>query len=318
VTGFLCAIPIISSLLSACLPPPPFAVGYVEGEYILVAPIETAQVVSIAVKRGGRFSADQPLVRLEQQDSEIAVLQARATLAQAQSQLSDLLVGKRPEEIAVIQATLDSAQAVAADAGRTLGRQADLVRRGATPQATYDAAATALKQAEANVAQMQADLAVAKLPARPEAIKASQASVAQAKASLENAVWRLGQRTLSVPKAGVVSDIIRNPGEVAGPQAPVISVLPDGAVKVRVFVPEQALSAISPGTILSVHCDGCGAAMTATVSYVATDPEFTPPVIYSLENRQKLVYMVEAVPDQAATALRPGQIVDVDISGAAR
>jgi HlyD family secretion protein len=290
----------------------------VEGEYVLVAPIETAHIISVTVKRGDRFSAHQPLVILEKRDSEIAVLEAKAALAHVQSQFADLLIGERPEEIAVIQASLDFAQAKAIDARRTLGRQADLLRRRATPRAAYDTAATAVSQAEATVAQTQAVLAVANLPARPEAIKAAEASVEQAKAILGNAEWRLSQRTLSVPEAGIVSDIIRHPGEVASPQEPVISVLPDEAVKVRIFVPEKSLSAISPGTVLSVLCDGCGTGMTATVSYVATDPEFTPPVLYSLENRQKLVYMVEATPDRDAISLKPGQIVDVQIGDQAQ
>ena len=91
--------------------------------------------------------------------------------------------------------------------------------------------------------------------------------------------------------------------------------LPDGAVKLRVYVPEAALSTISVGTSLPVNCDGCSGSMTATVSYVASEPEFTPPVIYSLQNRQKLVYLVEAIPDAGATALKPGQIVDVRLAG---
>ena len=308
----------LSSLLASCLPPPPFAVGYVEGEYVLVAPIDTAHVVTVNVKRGDRFDANQPLAVLEQKDSEIAVAQASAALQQAKSQLADLLIGKRLEEIAAIQATIESAKAQMADAKRTSGRQADLLRRGATPRATYDAAVTALDQARAKVAELEANLAVAKLPARPEAIKAAQANVEQAQASLDNAEWRLSQRILSVPTAGVVFDIIRNVGEVASPQAPVISVLPEAAVKLRVYVPEASLSAISAGTALKVHCDGCKDGMTATVNYVSTDPEFTPPVLYSLENRQKLVYLVEARPDSDADALKPGQIVDVELDTAER
>lgn len=105
--------------------------------------------------------------------------------------------------------------------------------------------------------------------------------------------------------------MLRRIGEIAGPTTPVLSILPDGAWKVVAFVPETSLSEIAPGGRLSVHCDGCPEGLAATISYVAQEPEFTPPVIYSLENRQKLVYRVEARPDPSQTALRPGQIVDV-------
>ena len=84
----------------------------------------------------------------------------------------------------------------------------------------------------------------------------------------------------------------------------------------RLYVPEASVAAIAPGTVLTVNCDGCPAGLTATVTWVATEPEFTPPVIYSLENRQKLVYMIEARP-AGPTALKPGQIVDALLPAAA-
>ncbi len=313
--SLLCAIPFIAGLFSACAGAGPLAVGYVEGEYVLVAPIETAQIVDLAVRRGDRVTQGQALARLEKRDAEIAVAQAAAGLAQAERQLANLQEGRRPEEIASIVASLRSAQAQAAEAERVLERQSDLLKQGIATQAAYDSASTALELNRAKVSELEANLAVAKLPARENEIKAAQAAVGQANAVLESAQWRLGKRVLSIPQSGVVSDIIRNAGEVAGPQAPVLSVLPDGALKLRVYVPETALSSIGVGTVLLVQCDGCGEGMRATVSYVSPDPEFTPPVIYSLENRQKLVYLVEARPNDDAWALAPGQIVDVDLEG---
>lgn len=313
--SFICAIPIVAGLFSACAGDGPLAVGYVEGEYVLVAPIETAQIVELAVRRGDRVTAGAPLARLEKRDAEIAVAQAAAGLAQAERQLANLKEGRRPEEIASIAASLRSAEAQATEAERVLQRQADLLKQGISTQASYDSAATAVELNRAKVSELEANLAVAKLPARVNEIKAAQAAVDQAGAVLESAEWRLAKRVLSIPQSGVVSDIIRNTGEVAGPQAPVLSVLPDDALKLRVYVPETALSRIAVGRVLSVRCDGCGEGMEATVSYVSPDPEFTPPVIYSLENRQKLVYLVEARPHADAWALAPGQIVDVDLQG---
>jgi HlyD family secretion protein len=95
----------------------------------------------------------------------------------------------------------------------------------------------------------------------------------------------------------------------------VISMLPDGAAKLTLFVPEPAFSSIEIGSRLSINCDGCESGLMALVSYVSPEPEFTPPVIYSLENRQKLVHLVEARPEGAAARLQPGQIVDVRLVG---
>ncbi len=314
--AFYCAIPIVKSLFAACSVAGPLAVGYVEGEYALIAPVETALIDSLAVARGDRFEAGQPLVQLETRDVQISVREAEAALAVAQSQYADLLSGKRQEEIAVLEAGISSANSQLDEVRRTLRRQADLLKNGTTTQSAYDSAATSFATAKARVAEANANLAVARLPARPAQIKAARARIEQSQAILDHTQWRLRQRTLSSPASGVVFDVTRNPGELAGPQAPVLSVLPDGAVKLRVFVAQAALAKLSIGTQLRVHCDGCGEAMTASVSYIAADPQFTPPVIYSLQNRQKLVYLIEARPGADALALKPGQLIDVSLPSA--
>ncbi|MCV2874105.1 HlyD family efflux transporter periplasmic adaptor subunit [Defluviimonas sp. WL0050] len=312
----ICAVPILSALFSACSPPPPFATGYVEGEYVLIAPVATAQIETLAVARGDRVAAGDLLVAMERRDAEIALSEATAALAQAESQLANLREGRRPEEIRVIEATLASARAQADEADRAAERLQSLAKRGAATATQADDAATAATVARARVAEAEANLAVARLPARAQEIAAAEAAVDGAKAARARADWNLGQRRLTAPAPGRVHDVIRTPGELAGPAAPVLSILPDGAVKLRLYVPATAIATIAPGSSLSVHCDGCGDGHTATVTYVADAPEFTPPVIYSLENRQKLVYLIEARPD-APDGLKPGQIVDVDLSGEA-
>ncbi len=308
----LCSVPLLASWLSCTQPP--LAVGYVEGEFVHLAPIEVAQVESVAVRRGDRVSAGQPVVALEKADAEIAVAQAQSAVAQAEAQLADLRIGKRPEEIAVLEATLQSANAERAEAERVLGRQSELLERGTATRADYDRAETALATAGAAVGQAEANLAVAKLPARPETIRAAENQVKQAQASLEQARWRLSKRVLAAPSPGRVNDVIRDPGDIASPSAPVISMLPDGAVKLKVYVPEASFSSVAVGGHLAVRCDGCPPGLRARISYVSPDPEFTPPVIYSLETRQKLVYLVEARPEGDASPLKPGQIVDVDLA----
>ena len=315
-TGFVCALPLISALFAACTPPPPFATGYVEGDYVLVAPVATAQIGRLAVARGDRVEAGALLVEMERRDAEIALAEATAALAQAESQLANLREGRRPEEIRVIEATLASARAQADEADRAAARLRSLAERGATTATQADDAATAATVAHARVAEAEATLAVARLPARPQEIAAAEAAVDGAKAARASAEWNLGQRRLTAPAAGTVNDVIRTPGELAGPSAPVLSFLPEGAVKLRLYVPEPSIAVIRQGSRLAVRCDGCAEGLGATVTYVSDAPEFTPPVIYSLENRQKLVYLIEARPDDAP-GLKPGQIVDVALPGTA-
>lgn len=309
-----CTLPFIASLFGACATPLPMASGYVEGQFVLLAPVEIAQIAEINLSRGDRYESGMVLVELEQRDAEIAVAQARAGLALANSKLQNISHGRRPEEIAVIEASLRSAQLQAEDALREFERQKTLFERGVIAKARLDIATTQSEVNAARVVELEANLSVAKLPARAGEIAAAEAVVAQAEATLDNAQWRLGKRALTVNGRGVVFDVLRNRGEIAGPQAPVLSLLPDGAIKLQVYVPQNKVADIHIGAMLQVGCDGCPTDLTAEVTYVSDEPEFTPPVIYSIENRQKLVFLVEAKPSETAYRLKPGQIVNVDLA----
>lgn len=310
--NFLCSIPILKTLVTACLAPLPLATGYVEGEYILLAPIEVARILDVTVQRGDLITSGQELFVLERRDAEIALSNARAALSLAKSQLADVLQGRRPAEIAVIEASLRSAHVQTEELKRELVRQEDLLQRGAISRAKYDLAKTQFDVADAHVAELEANLEVARLPARKDVIAAAQAKVLQAQSSLENALWRLSNRTVKASTNGTIVDVIRSAGEIAGPQAPVVLMLPEGATVLRLYVAESYLADVHLGSILSVGCDGCAVGITAKVSYISTGPEFTPPVIYSLENRQKLVYLLEARLE-GKSDLKPGQIVNVDL-----
>lgn len=310
--SLLCILPFASSLFAACVPTP-LAVGYVEGEFVQLAPLQIAQVNAVMVRRGDHIAAETPLAVMEDTDAVIAVAQAEAALAQAEAQLANLQIGKRPDEIAVLEADVRVARVQAEEARRTLARTRDLAQRGVVTQAQLDDAATRLEVAEAAIGQSTANLAVGRLPARPEEIKAAESAVKSAKAQLDTARWQQDKRVIKAPAAGRITDIIRNPGDIAGPSAAVLTMLPDNAVKLKVYIPEDRFSSIAVGGLLSVRCDGCATGLQARISYVSPDPEFTPPVIYSLETRQKLVYLVEARPVDPSSPLQPGQIVDVDL-----
>ena len=190
-SSLICAVPVISGFLAMCGPADFLATGYVEGDYVLVAPVETARIESIEVARGEAIEAGQTLARLERRDAEIAVAAARAALAEARSRLANLKLGKRPEEIAVVAASLESAKAQAEEAARVLERRQQLFKTGNATQAQLDDATTALDMTRAKVGEIEANLSVMRLPARTDEIEASEAGVKRAEAELENAEWRL-------------------------------------------------------------------------------------------------------------------------------
>jgi HlyD family secretion protein len=313
-TGFLCALPLIGRLL-ACPAPDLLAVGYVEGDYVNLAPVTSAELAEVNVRMGDRVEAGAVVARQERTDAEIALAQAEAARGQAEAELANLKEGSRPEEIRVTEASLEAARVRLADAERQAQRNTELNRQGVVPQATLDTVITARDTAATEVAQLEAELAVQKLPARPQVVAAAESSLEGAEAAVRDAAWRLAKRDVTAPAPGEITDIFRRAGEIAGPTAPVAELLPDGAWKLVLYVGEPDVARLATGNRLAVRCDGCPAGLAATVSYVANEPEFTPPVIYSLENRQKLVYRVEARPAPGDATLRPGQIVDVSLAG---
>lgn len=308
----LCKFAWLAAIAPFCAASPQAYVGYVEGEYVAVAPIDVARIDSESVRRGDVLKPGDVIARLETDDAEIALRNAQAALAQAKADLADLKKGRRPEEIAAIEAQLKGAQVSADDSSVTFFRKQKLLERGYASQADFDAAKAAYDVAAQRVRELAADLAVAKLPARPDQIDSAEAKVKQARTACETAKWRLDQRTLLAPSAGYVSDIIRRVGDVAGPQAPVVSYLPNGMVKLKIYVPEARLAGLYIGEPVEARCDGCRPGLSANITYIAREPEFTPPVIYSLESRQTLVYLIEARPSHGSLrGLQPGQIVDV-------
>jgi HlyD family secretion protein len=138
---------------------------------------------------------------------------------------------------------------------------------------------------------------------------AAQAELRSAEARVNSAQTRLSRRKLASPVTGTVQQIYFRPGEMVPAGRPILAILPPGNLKVRFFVPQSVLPRVAYGDSVTVRCDGC-ADQTAKVSFIAKSAEYTPPVIYSLEERHKLVFLIEALPSEP-DKLRVGQPVDV-------
>ncbi len=144
---------------------------------------------------------------------------------------------------------------------------------------------------------------------------ADQAQVEAQTAALDKAQWSFDQKQQFAPTNALVHDTLYRQGEWVAAGNPVVELLPPTNIKVRFFVPQASLPKIKPGENASVTFDGGLHAYPATINYISTEAEFTPPVIYSRENRAKLVYMIEAkFPPADAADLRPGQPVDVRVN----
>jgi HlyD family secretion protein len=140
-------------------------------------------------------------------------------------------------------------------------------------------------------------------------LDAAQAELRSAEARVNTSQTRLARRKLASPITGTVQQIYFRPGEMVPAGRPILAILPPGNLKVRFFVPQAVLPHVAYGDAITVRCDGC-TNQTAKVSFIAKSAEYTPPVIYSLEERSKLVFLIEALPEQP-DKLRVGQPVDV-------
>jgi HlyD family secretion protein len=175
------------------------------------------------------------------------------------------------------KADLNQNNATLANAKQTYDRAASLSKTGSGTQASLDAAVSALRVAEAHVVTSQT---------------------------------RLARRNGFAPVAGTVQQIYFREGEMVPAQRPVLSIMPPGNMKVRFYVAEPDLPKIAIGDEVRVACDNCAADLTAKIYFIATMAEYTPPVIYSLDERDKLVYLIQARPSRP-DALRVGQPISV-------
>ena len=144
----------------------------------------------------------------------------------------------------------------------------------------------------------------------------AEAALRTAEARLNSAQTRLARRRMGSPVAGTVQQIYFRQGELAPAGRPVLALLPPANIKVRFYIPEPRLAHITLGDQVQVRCDGCDADLVARVSFISRTAEYTPPVIYSLEERSKLVFLVEARPE-TPDKLRVGQPVSVALTTAA-
>jgi HlyD family secretion protein len=175
------------------------------------------------------------------------------------------------------QADLYQSNAQLANAQQSYDRAASLSKSGSGTQANYDSALSALRVAEARVNTSQT---------------------------------RLARRKGFAPVGGTIQQIYFREGEMVPAQRPVLSIMPPGNMKIRFFVPETELPKLSIGDEVRVTCDNCANDLTAKIYFIATSAEYTPPVIYSLDERNKLVYLIQARPSRP-DALRVGQPISV-------
>lgn len=285
-------------------------IGYVEADWVYVAAPEAGWIVEQPVRAGTTISSGDLLFRLDTTAQEAVLAEAEARMRQSDAQARNIATGARAAEIRALEARLAEAEARLVQARMDHDRIVPLVELGLEPKARGDRVTSDVAMAEAAVEALKQDIAVARQAGRPAEREAADAATASARAAMASAAYRLSQRQVTAGMSARVEEVFLEAGEYATPGAPVLALLPEDGLKIRFFVPQAGLSTIELGEPVRVSADGLDAPLEAHISFISADAEFTPPVIYSRDAREKLVFLVEArVP--AASPLKPGLPVEV-------
>ncbi len=281
--------------------------GYVEGEALYLSSPLPGAVTSLSVARGQRVAANAPLFSVDARATQAQKLQAQAQIDQTLAQVRTAQAGADQQKASLAQAEIEAANA-ARDAQRFAGAAAD--KTGAVSTHDLDQARTA-----ADRAQAQKQAAAQALQGAQTQVDAARTAVTHAQGALAEVQARLDQLSARAPSPGRIEETFFQVGEWAPANQPILSLIPDGKVKLRFYVPERVLAAYQFGRTVAFGCDGCKAGQEAVIDYVSPRPEYTPPVIYSRRSRDRLMFLIEARPRDAA-GLTPGLPVDVTPLGA--
>ena len=277
--------------------------GYIEGESLFLAAPVAGTVSSITAQEGQRVSAGAQLFTIDPATLSAEGEQARAQVLEARTQIAAAAANAEQAESEATAAAADADKA-RRDLNRLLSVRRD--DPAAVAGKDLDAANAALREANARLSAARETA-----QARRAQIAAARAQESQARGGEREVAIRVGQLAPPAPSPARVEEVFYRPGEWVAANQPVVSLLPDDRIKVRFFVPEKEVARYRPGQSVSFTCDGCASGLSAKISYVSPRPEFTPPVIFSRDSRDRLVFMVEALPAKPAN-LMPGLPVDVE------
>jgi len=284
--------------------------GYVEAQAVSIAAPQSGWLTAVRVDRGDVVAPDQPLFSLDATPQQAALSGAENRAAAAAATAADLGKGARPADIAPLLAQRRQAQAQLDLARANEARYAQLQPGGYVSPAQMDSLRAATRSAQADLDNVDRQIADRQLAARSDQLKAAQAQAEAAQTDTAQARWTVNDRDVKSRLEGRVDERLREPGEFVAAGSAVLTVLPKGREFVRFYVPQADLPKLKVGQGVTIACDNCAGGLHGKIRFISQVAEFTPPVIYSVAERQKLMFLVEATPDNP-DALRAGQPVDV-------
>ena len=273
----------------------------------------SGRLAEIRVEEGDRVAAGQCLARLEPERFRQAVAEARGRVKAQAAVVARLEAGSRPQEIRKARADVAAAEAERDNAERRLRRLRGLSEQQFVPEQQLDDAEAARRTARARLAAAREALNLAREGPRREDITAARARLEAAESELARREEDLADTRLKASATGVVRNRLMEPGEMASPRTPVLTLARRDRLWVRAFLPEPRLGEVRPGMAATIHTDG-GRAFPARVGHISPTAEFTPKTVQTTEVRPDLVYRIRIRACEPDPALRLGMPVTVTLA----
>lgn len=280
--------------------------GYVEGEFIQVSVPKGGIIDEIFVEKGQEVAIGTPLFAVETERLTSLIKAKEEALLKAESNYRNLTKGRRPEEIAVLETQQKQAEIALKLAESDFSRRKKLAEEKYISESEFEHYESRYQENIQRLNESLQNIKVAMLGAREDEIQAARHAVEMASEDLVQAKKDYADAHRISPKSGVVDDVYFRVGEQVAPSVPILSILPPENRKVRFFVPQATLPQIKIGQKVYVNVDGKEEKMPASIVYISPNTEYTPPVIYSVESRQKLVFLVEALLEDKSIILPVG------------
>jgi len=303
--------------LSACAggDDPQDVLGTLERDRLELIAESNERLVELFVEEGDRVTAGAPLARQEAGAMEPRLAQSRASLAEAERRLGDLVEGPRAREIDEARATLKGAESTLTTERREYQRVADLVERKLLSASDLDQARARRDAAQAARDEARARLRLLEEGTRPEQLAQARAAVDGAKAAVAELMVSAERYSVRAPRPGLIEALPYEVGERPPVGAPLVIMLADGAPYARVHVPEPLRVAFAAGTAVEVRIDGVTDPLPGTVRYVSSQASFTPYNSLTQKDRSRLAYLAEiTLEGDAASNLPAGVPVQVRLA----
>jgi HlyD family secretion protein len=287
--------------------------GYLEGRFLGVASPQEGQLMELKVRRGDWVEAGAPLFVLDPKPEVDQLREENQRVASDQAKVDDMSKGLRDTELKALDDQLQADRAQLEQANAEWQRNQQLQPGNFVSQNDVDRLRYLTEQYTAEADRDANQLATGKLGSRADQINQAVADLAADEAVRDQTQWMLDQKTQTAPQAGYVQDTLYRVGERVAAQQAVVVLLPVAEVRARFYIPETEINQVKLGQQVTVKLDGRGP-VKARISFISTEVEYTPPVIYSDSQNFKYVFLAEADFDPAvAKELHVGQPAEVSL-----